>query len=167
MADNDKIVGKVIAQPQVWVTDNDVNGHYYGFDEVGSVGGNCTHTASSSSEVFYYNELVDVTTEANLIDGDFTNGIAAANNDTVRIICIKNKGIDDDGDVTQQNIHITLNGGDPHIANDAIKILPNESFVMTPYNLEVDDLHICSSDDSNIMVEVIAIIYDISVGGSQ
>jgi len=165
MADSDKIVGKVIAQPQVWVTDGDANGHYYGFDEVGSVGGSCTYVATLNDR-FFYDGSVDVTTNANLITGDFTNGVAVAADDLIQHVCIRHTGVDDNGDVTDQDIHVTLDGGAPKAANDAIEINPNGSFIMTPYNLRVDKLLVCSDDDSNVIVEVVAIILDSSqIGG--
>ena len=126
----------------------------------GSVGGKLEYSKADGWDKWFYSSGTNVTTDANLISGSFTQGGTIINTDIVRFLSITHTGLTNADVATSIAVHITLDGGDPKSEDDAIVIDKDESCILKPLSCTVDKLHAASSDDSSVSVKVVAILSD-------
>ena len=133
-------------------------------DIKGSVGGSLNYTALAD-EKWYYDAATNVTTNDNLLSTSATyteDSENPATGDLVRVISVTHNGVTSAGVATSVNVHLTLDGGAPVTAADAIIIGKDESVVFKTYATTLDNLHACTADGTSVAVKVVAILDDIS-----
>jgi hypothetical protein len=164
---NDTARGMVSMVPIVTVAadaDSDsVNVMHHDINQ--SLGGKYEYVQKDDDHKWFYKDDIDVTTNANLISGSYTEGGSVATDDEIDIVYIHHTGTTDGITKTTSDIFITIDGGNPTTQPDAILIEPNESWMYKPEHYDqgdgqVDFLHAASSSDT-VRCEVAAIIYDI------
>ena len=128
----------------------------------GSVGGKLEYSKADANDKWFYSSGTNVTSNANLISGSFTEGGTLTTLDTVKFLSITHTGLTSAGAATSVAVHITLDGGAPNSQPDAIKIDKDESCILKLKSCVVDTLHAASADDSSVLVKVVAILDDIS-----
>ena len=134
-------------------------------DIKGSVGGKLDYTALAN-EKWYYAAATNVTTNANLLSTSATyteDSENPATGDVIRILSVTHNGVTSADVATSVNVHLTLDGGAPVTATDAIIIGKDESVVFKTYGTTLDGLHACTADGTSVAVKVVALLDDVSV----
>ncbi len=126
-----------------------------------SLGGKLEYEMETDDK-WFYDAIKNVTTYDALIAGDFTDTGTVADADLVKFVSVTHLSKDSDGNATAIAIHLTLDGGNPKTAADAIKLDAGESIVLKLYGCRVDNLVACSADDSSVTVKVAALIDDVA-----
>ena len=166
MSVNDEARGTVSLTPTVKFTvDADADAVFAIHHDIkGSVGGKLEYTALAD-EKWYYSSSTKVTTNANLLatSGTYTEDSEnPATGDLIRIISVTHTGVTSADVATSVNVHLTLDGGDPVTASDAMVIGKDESVIFKTYATTLDNLHACTADGTSVVVKVVAILDDIS-----
>jgi len=128
----------------------------------GSVGGKLEYVAVAGDR-WYYDAETDVTTNADLIAGDFSDAaVAVASGDIVRYLSITNTGKDNAGEATLDEVHMCFDGTDPKGQTNSIMVGPNESCVFKPAgDMTVTLLHAATSTDASVVCKVVAMLEDV------
>ena len=129
----------------------------------GAVGGNLEYEKADENDKWYYSASTNVTTDAKLISGSFTDGSGSvADADIIKFILVKHLGVDSNGDAATANVHLSLDGTDPKTKSDALVIAQNEAVIFKTYTTPVSNLRACTSNDNEVCVKVVAILDDVA-----
>jgi len=161
------------ARGQVSMTPIVTNAGYGDSDDVdvihnevgGSVGGKLEYVVGTDSGTYrwYYDAETDVTTNSNLISGNFSDAaVAIVVGDLVKYLSITNTGKDSAGDTTEAEVHLTLDGTAPKASVKSFMVGQNESCVIKPGgDLTVGNLHAATSTDASVICKVVAMLKDV------
>ena len=131
----------------------------------GSVGGKLEYAAGDDggTDRWYYAAETNVTTDANLIAGNFSDAaVPVVVGDLVKYLSITNTGKDSAGEVTAAEIHLTLDGSAPKASVKSFMVGPNESCVLKPGgSLTMSNLHAATSTDASVVCKVVAMLEDV------
>lgn len=129
----------------------------------GSLGGKLEYEAADANDKWFYDSSKNVTTDAALLDGAFTDGSGDLSQaDYLRFLQVVHTGVDSNGDSTSVNVHITLDGINPETSTTAIEIGKDESFIIkTANDTLVSDVTVSTADGSSVIVKIVAIIEDV------
>jgi len=127
-----------------------------------TLGGVLEYSKADANDKWFYSTTTDVSADANLIAGDFTETGTVATTDDVRFLFVKHSGTTDGSTATTQKLRITLDGGDPNAQADAIELGANEAINLkfkSATGVDVDNLH-ARAESGTIRCTVCAIIDD-------
>jgi len=131
----------------------------------GSVGGKLEYVAGTDggTDRWYYDAETDITTDANLIAGNFSDAaVPVASGDLVKYLSITHTGKDNAGEVTTDEVHLTIDGSDPKASVKSFMVGDSESCVIKPGgSLTMDNLHAATSTDSSVVCKVVAMLEDV------
>ena len=127
-----------------------------------SLGGTLEYEKADANDKWFYSASTDVTTNADLISGNFTEGGAVSTSDLIKFISITNLSLDSSGDATAIAVHFTMDGADPKTATDAIVVSAGESIILKLYGCLVGAFHACSADGTSVTVKIAAILDDVA-----
>jgi|TARA_R100001530_G_scaffold136332_1_gene116510 hypothetical protein len=127
-----------------------------------TLGGKLDYEKADADDKWFYSTSIDVTTNADLLSGDFTEGgTISSGDDKVRFIFVKNSGTTNGTTETSSILYLTTNGTNPAATGNALAMGPGESMVLKfRTGQDVSSLHAATSSGT-IRVTVAAIIDDI------
>ena len=128
-----------------------------------TLGGKLEYVKANDNDKWFYSTSKDVSTDADLISGTYTDAGTVATGDHVKFLYLEHSGTSDGTTANTADLLITLDGGNPISVVDVIEIGSGESIILKfKDGLDVASLHASSDNGSTIRCTVAAIIDDVA-----
>lgn len=127
-----------------------------------TLGGKLEYAKADANDKWFYTTSKDVSTDADLISGAYTDAGTAATTDHVKFLYIQHSGTTNGSTATSADLYLNLRGQNGVSVSDTIEIGSGESIILKfKDGLDVANLHACSDNGTTIRCTVVAIVDDV------
>ena len=127
-----------------------------------TLGGKLEYAKADDNDKWFYTTSKDVSSDADLLSGNYTDAGTMATTDHVKFLFVKHSGTSDGTTANSADLFINIRGQNAATVADVIELGSEEAIILKFKNgLDVNDIHAMSDNGSTIRCTIVAICDDV------